>query len=144
MRKNEGRVYFAFDGTDYDPSEITKILNIEPTQIRYKGELPSANLPKKTSWMLSTPNIVDEYIDIYQMATSITKTLEPKINLIKQIKEQFTLTTRLEVVLWFSVDENSSTPAIGFEVETIDFLGKVGALIDIDTYLKPCDLKEIE
>ena len=139
MRKNEGRVYFSFDGINYDPNEITKILNIEPTQIRYKGELPSGKLPKRTSWVLSTSNIVDEYIDIYQMATSITKTLEPKVNLINQIREQFNLTTRLEVVLWFSVDENSSTPAIGFEVETIEFLGKVGALVDIDTYLNPCD-----
>jgi len=139
LKKNEGRVYFSFDGVDYDPNEITKILNIEPTNIRYKGEFPSGKLPKETSWILSTQNIVDEYIDIYQMATSITKILKPKINLINKIREQFNVTTRLEVVLWFSVDENSSTPAIGFEIETIEFLGKVGAFIDIDTYLNPCE-----
>ena len=137
MSKNEGKVYFAFDGVDYDPHQITKILNIKPTKIRFKGELPSGKLPKETLWIFSTENIVDEYIDIYEMATSLIKELEPKIDLINQIKKDFNLTTRLEVILFFSVDEQSSTPCIGFEVGTINFLDKVGASIDIDTYLHP-------
>ncbi len=47
---------------------------------------------------------------------------------------RFNLSPRLEVVLWFSVNEEHSTPAIGFEVDTIKFLGEIGAFIDIDTY----------
>ena len=38
------------------------------------------------------------------------------------------------MVLWFSMNEEHSTPAIGFEVETVNFLGEIGAFVDIDTY----------
>jgi len=32
------------------------------------------------------------------------------------------------------MNEEHSTPAIGFEVDTVKFLGEIGAFIDIDTY----------
>ncbi len=137
MNKNEGKVYFAFDGKDFNPHDITDFLGIQPTKIRLKGELPSGKLPKYSSWILSTENIVNEYIDVFDMATSLVKRLKPKINLINDVRKKFNVTTRLEVVLLFSVDEDVSTPAIGFETETIEFLGKIGAHIDIDTYLQP-------
>ncbi len=137
MNKNEGQVYFAFDGKDFNPHEITNFLGIQPTKIRLKGELPSGKLPKYSSWILSTENIIDEYIDIFDMATALVKILKPKINMINDVRKKFNVTTRLEVVLSFSIDEGTSTPAIGFESETIDFLGKVGANIDIDTYIQP-------
>jgi hypothetical protein len=137
LRKNEGRVYFAFDGTDFDPNEITKLLEIEPTKIKLKNELPSGKLPKFNSWIFSTNNISEEYIDIYDMATSIVQTLESKIDTINEIRKRFNVSTRLAVVLSFSTDEGISTPAIGFDASTVSFLAKVGAFIDIDTYLLP-------
>jgi len=36
--------------------------------------------------------------------------------------------------LWFSINEEHSTPAIGFEVEAVKFLGEIGAFVDVDTY----------
>jgi len=137
LNKNEGKVYFAFDGEDFNPHEITNFLGLQPSKIKLKAELPSGKLPKYSSWILSTENIVNEYIDVFDMATSLVKILKPKINLINDARKKYNVTTRMEVVLFFSVDEGTSTPAIGFEAETIDFLGKVGANIDIDTYLQP-------
>ena len=86
------------------------------------------------SWKLSTANIVNEYIDVYDMATEIINKLNPKKDMIIEAIKKFNATPRLEVVLWFSKNEEHSTPAIGFEIETIKFLGDISAFIDIDTY----------
>ena len=137
MRKNEGKVYFAFQGDNFNPNEITKLLGINPTKVRLKNELPSGKLPKFSSWIFSSENIVDEVIDIYEMTTSLVKTLESKVDIINEIRQKLNVTTHLEVILSFSTNEEISTPAIGFDTATIDFLAKVGAFIDIDTYLLP-------
>jgi len=131
---NEGRVYFALDGDDFDPDEVTKFLGIQPTSVMRKGSKVDGKLPKINSWSVSTENVVNEHIDVFEMATEIINILKPKKSLIIQAKERFNVSPRLEVVLWYSVNEEHSTPAIGFEPETVSFLGEIGAFIDIDTY----------
>lgn len=134
MGTNEGRVYFALDGDDFDPDEITKFLGIEPTSTKRKGSGIPGKIPKISSWELSTENVVDEFIDVFQMSADIINKLKTKKELILQVKDRFTVWPRFEVVLRFSINEEHSTPAIGFEVETVEFLGEIGASIDIDTY----------
>lgn len=134
MTTNEGKVYFALDGDDFDPDEVTKLLGIKPTSVMRKGENIPGKLPKKNSWKLSTDNVVNDYIDVFEMATLIVDQLEPKKHFILEAISRFSLFPRLEVVLWFSVNEEHSTPAIGFEATTVKFLGEIGAVIDIDTY----------
>ena len=134
MKLNECYVYFAFDGEDFEPEEITRILNVTPTSIKRKGERTLSRILKHNSWRLSTPKIVSEYIDVCEMASSIIRILEPKTDVIKDIKNKFGVTVRLEVVLWITVHEEISTPAIGFEAKDIKFLADVGAYIDVDTY----------
>ena len=134
METNQGRVYFALDGDDFDPDEVTDFLGIQPTSIRRKGSKVPGKIPKMNSRELSTDNIVNDYIDVFEMATEIVNKLKSKKDLIIQAKERFNVLPRFEVVLWFSMNEEHSTPAIGFEVETVEFLGKIGAFVDIDTY----------
>lgn len=134
MDTNEGRVYFALDGDDFDPDEVSEFLGIEPTSIRRKGTKVSGKIPKMNSWELSTDNIINDYIDVFGMSTEIVNKLKPKKDRILQAKERFNASPRFEVVLWFSMNEEHSTPAIGFEVETVEFLGEIGAFVDIDTY----------
>lgn len=134
MDTNEGRVYFALDGDDFDPDEMTKFIGIEPTSTIRKGSKVPGEIPKMNSWELSTENIVNESIDIFTMSTEVVNKLKPKKELIIQAKEHFNALPRFEVVLWFSINEAHSTPAIGFEVETVKFLGEIGAFIDIDIY----------
>ncbi len=134
MNTNEGRVYFALDGDDFDPDEVTTFLGIEPTSIKRKGSIIPGKVPKMNSWELSTDNIVNDYIDVFEMSTELVNKLKDKKVLILQAKERFNVLPRFEVVLYFSINEEHSTPAIGFEVETVEFLGEIGALVDIDTY----------
>ncbi len=134
MLTNEGRVYFALDGDDFDPDDVTVFLGIEPTSIKRKGAKVPGIIPRMNSWELSTDNIVDEHIDVFKMSTEIVNRLKGKKDLILQAKDIFNVLPRFEVVLWFSNNEEHSTPAIGFEVETVEFLGEIGAFVDIDTY----------
>lgn len=123
------------DGDDFDPDEVTKFLGLQPTSICRKGSKISGKTPRSNSWQLSTENIVENYIDVFELSSKIIARLKPKKALILQAKEQFNISPRFEVVLSFSMDEEQPTPAIGFDVETVQFLGDIGAFIDIDTYM---------
>ena len=131
---NQGRVYFALYGDDFDPDEMTEYLGIEPTSVKRKGSRIPEKFPKTNSWELSTSEVVSEYIDVFDMATEIIGQIKHKKDLIIKAKEKFGVSPKLVAVLWFSMNEEHSTPAIGFEVETVEFLGEIGAFIDIDTY----------
>ncbi len=134
MTTNEGRVYFELYGDHFDPDELTEFLGIEPTSTVRAGDMVFKKPAKQNSWELSTENIVDEFIDIYELSSSLINILKPKQSKILEAIDQFDLSSKFEVVLWFSVNENHSTPAIGFEAGTIELLGEIGAFIDIDTY----------
>lgn len=134
MKTNKCYVYFAIDGDDFHPDDITKILNINPTNIRVKGSRIPGKVPAYNSWQLSTETVQHEIIDVEAMALSVINKLLPKIDLINQIKQKYNASTRLEVVLWVTTDDNQSTPAVGFNVRIMDFLVKVGAFIDVDMY----------
>lgn len=135
METNEGYVYFAFDGKDFDPHELTKFLGIEPTSAWRKGtKIPERGIPKKDEWIFSSEKIAQELIDIYEMSSKLIAQLKPKTQLIIEAKRRFNIEPRFQVVLWISMNDEHSTPAIGFEVDVIEFLAKVGAFIDIDTY----------
>ena len=136
MPSNEGRVYFALDGDDFEPDELTCFLGIQPTSIKRKSKTQSGQIINFCSWQLSTENIVREHIDVFKMSQEIVNQLKPKQNLIIEAKSRFNIYPILEVVLWLSKEEEYSTPAIGFEVDTLKFLGEIGTFIDIDTYIR--------
>jgi hypothetical protein len=128
---NSGKVYFGLYGDNFEPDEITEMIGLEPTSTNSKGD----PLPKKHSWKFGLDEIEADYIDIYEMSSELVSKLKPVSSKIVEAKEKFNLELVLQVVLWISTDETISTPAIGFESDVIDFLDKVGATIDIDTYL---------
>ncbi len=134
MATNEGRVYFALDGDDFNPDDITHLLGIKPTSVMRKWTKIFGKVPAKNSWAISTENIENEFIDVFAMAESIVEIIKPKKQEIIEAIKEYNLVPRLEVVLWFSVDEEHSTPALGFEASTIKLLGEIGAFIDVDTY----------
>lgn len=130
MAQNEAEVYFKLVSDDIDPDEITKCLGIQPTRTRKKAQ----PIPKYNSWEYSSGKKVSEVIDIYELSSTVTGALESKAEDIAKVVKEKKLVAELQVVLWISMDEEISTPAIGFEKETIAFLDKVGASIDVDTY----------
>jgi hypothetical protein len=127
---NEGEVYFALFGHDFDPDEVTRLIGIEPTSTHRRG----SPTPKHTSWKFSSGKIENDIVDVYEMSSSLVSRLLPYVEKIVDVKRRFQLEAVLEVVLWITTDESKSTPAIGFEPQVIAFLYTVGASIDIDTY----------
>ena len=129
---NEGEVYFALcSEVDFDPCDITRVVGLEPSRTTRRA-FPR---PKYTSWKVSSGKVETDVIDIYAMSSALISRLRAHSDKIVQAKRQFGLTAYLEVVLWISVDETTSTPAIGFDAEVISFLNAVGAHIDVDTYI---------
>lgn len=132
MVVNEGYIYFGLFGDDFEPDVVTERLGIEPSRIMRKGD----PIPKHTSWQLSTDKVVGEVVDVYEVAEPLIQRLEPKSEAIRSLVDELDLEAILQVVLWISTDENISTPAIGFDGGTIQFLSKVRGSIDVDTYIK--------
>jgi hypothetical protein len=128
---NKCEVYFGLRGDNFDPKEITDIIGIEPT----KGKQKADAIPKNSYWNYSLGKIENGIIDVYELSSKLVSILQPlENNILKAIKKH-NLRAALEVVIWFSTDEEISTPAIGFDETTIQFLNSIGATIDIDTYL---------
>ena len=134
LRYNECRVYFALYGDSFDPEEMTRFLGLSPTSIERRGEKVSRYALKFSSWNLSTDNVSRQHIDVYEMASEIVSQLEPKRALILEAVRKFSVFSKLQVVLSVSVEDEISMPSIGFDADTIRFLGEIGAFIDIDTY----------
>lgn len=135
---NEGYVYFAIKGDDFDPDLATKALGILPTSITRKGE----PYPRCSIWKVSTEKVTAEVIDVFEMSEAVVALLEHKADEIGKFVQENHLNAVLEVVLWISINDSIPTPAIGFERSVIDFLYKTGAVIDIDTYRNYDDKKE--
>lgn len=124
-----GEVYFSLYGKAFDPEAVTQCIGVAPTATAGKAN------PQYTKWQVSTGKLESEQIDVYALSASLVARLAPYASKIVEAKNRFGLEAVLQVVLWISVDDDASTPAIGFEPNTIAFLNTVDASIDVDTYL---------
>ena len=133
MSKSDSYVYFALRG-DFDPAEITKRLDIEPTGAwekdgnhKYKSHRDSA------FWAWETAR-GQEIIFIENLVEEVVAKLEDKIEIITELKQQFSLESALQIVLYIDTNEEQSTPALGHDMRTIDFLYATRSTTDIDIY----------
>ncbi len=127
---NEGEVYFALFGDDFDPGEVTKLVGLQPTSVRRK----TYPLPKHAWWKVSIGKTEGELVDVYEMSSALIEKLAPHAQGILRAKQELRLEAILEVVLHISMNDSIPTPAIGFTPEVVSFLSRVGAGIDIDAY----------
>ena len=134
MTKNEGRVYFSLDGEAYNPEDVTSLIALKPSETKVKGSRIPDAYPAMTTWQFSSEKIICECVDVYEMSASVVKILKPKKAVILEAINRFNLRPRLQVVLSFSMDETLSTPILGYDKATLQFLADIGAFIDIDTY----------
>ena len=129
---HKGEVYFRLSGESFDPDSATRRLGIEPSRLGRQAE-PK---PAFSSWIISSGQITSELIDVYDLSKKLVDILASESNKIATLIAESSLCAVLQVVLWISTDPELSTPAIGFDQGTVDFLAKVGASIDVDTYLQ--------
>lgn len=127
---NEGALYFRIFGDAFDPDIITQRLNIQPSRVTRKRD----PIPKFNSWELASEKVAGPVVDLYEMAEPLIRQLEPKAEEIRRLVDELGASAVLQSVLWISTDEEESTPAIGFDEKTIQFLSKVRGSVDVDTY----------
>ena len=134
MITNKGRVYFSLRGNDFNPDSLTELIGVAPTNIIYEGTKLKNTTRKFSSWELSTDEICSEVIDVYDLSDEIVKQLISKKDQILDEVQKHNLTPCLQVVLWISTNDEISTPAIGFNPDTLKFISDIGGYIDVDTY----------
>ena len=136
MSKNKynTHVYFSLVGESFNPEKITDKLAILPTESwqtgdkgKYKKELTFS------SWKLSTEK-GSEYLDIDKLVNEIIHKLKEKIDIINELKHKYQLDSVLQIVLDIDLNPDQSTPFLGHDLETIDFLFKTQTKMDIDIY----------
>jgi len=134
MSISNSRVYFALKGENFKPAEITVRLGIEPTTTWQKGDKGQYTSQLKfSSWQLETEE-GKEPLWIDQLVTAVIAKLEDRAETILQLKQEFGLESVLAIVLYVDVNEDESTPALGHDLRTINFLYRTQTRTDVDIY----------
>lgn len=120
--------YFSFNAEFFDTDIVTNELKIAPTSVMIKKD-PA---PKLTSWEYRID--VGSDIDLEVHLEKLIDVFENKVDIIKQLKHQLKLETRLQFVIEIDINPDSDTPCFGLNKRTIDFLGKTGTEVDFDLY----------
>ncbi len=135
MASNKGRAYFALVGYHFNPDDITRLLDLEPTSTDDAGATSSLDKPVISSWELSTDTITsdNQEMDIYKLIDDeILKKIEPAKDKIIEVCKSHNLSPRIGVVLTLSVDKDESCPEVGFGSRVIKFCAEIGAFINVD------------
>ena len=135
MASNKGRAYFALVGYHFNPADITRILEIEPTSTNDAGARSDLDNPVISSWEFSTETIDSDAqeLDVFKLIDDeILKKIEPAKDKIIEVCKNLNLSPRIGVVLNLSVDKDDTTPDVGFGARTIRFLADIGAFINVE------------
>ncbi|MEQ9102859.1 MAG: DUF4279 domain-containing protein [Cyclobacteriaceae bacterium] len=133
MHQSNSYAYFAFKGDNFDPNHVTSLLGIEPTDSWRFGESGKYIQQQKYScWQLRSTS--DELLYMDNLVNEVVSRLSGKIELIKKLKEQYSLDTVLEIVMYIDINEEESTPFLGHSIDVIDFLYRTRTTTDLDIY----------
>ncbi|MGV3525864.1 MAG: DUF4279 domain-containing protein [Candidatus Sericytochromatia bacterium] len=131
---NKGYVYFGLLGSDFNPDIATERLGIQPTSVTYKGEPNELISPKVSIWRLSSPEVIAKFVDVTALCEEVIALLKDKAEEMKQLIQELNIEAYLAVVLWISQNKGNSMPGFHFNPSTLEFLSKVGARLEVDTY----------
>lgn len=136
MEKTKVRVYFTIKGDDFPLETVTELLGIIPTHTMKKGERRVRNPQHPpysfTSWSYGTD--YEETFNIDNQLLPVLEALKDKIDIINYI--QSTYDAHCSIVIVPEIYDGR-TPGIAFEKDTIEFIYRINASIDIDLYAMP-------
>lgn len=121
-------LYFSFDAEYFDTKKVTEEMKIEPTSVMIKKE----PVPKSTVWKYKIE--IRNEIDLETPLEKLIDILEPKVEVINQLKRDLNLETRLQFVIDIDINPEASTPYFGLNKRTINFLSKTDTEVDFDLY----------
>lgn len=127
-------VYFQLTGVELDPQIITNKLQINPTEVFRKGDKRKYNTTAEFGGWKLCADKGPEHLIIEELVEEIIGKLFDKIELINELKEHYNLSSALYIVLYVDTNEEKSTPALGHDIKTIEFLYKTHTRTDVDIY----------
>lgn len=132
MTESNSYVYFALKGENFNPEDVTSRLGILPTKIHRQGEPigNSGNKIKFSAWYLYTDKTDNLFVN--KLVEDVVERLSDKIDTINSLKKEFQLTSILEIVLYIDENKEVSTPIIGHDLSTIEFLFRTNTETDVD------------
>lgn len=129
------KIEFCIIGEDFIPEEITKMLNIYPTEaFRNNDEFMGGsekNIPmkrKECCWCIDTQYV--ESIDVIVELNKIYNILKDKTHILKEIKNKYSVFFKFDIIIHFT-----DNPIISLERDIIKFAAEIDAEIDFDTYI---------
>lgn len=129
------KIEFCIIGEDFLPDEITKMLNINPTEAYCINDVfmggSEKNIPmkrKECCWCIETPYV--ETIDVTVELNKIYNILKNKTNILKEIKNKFSVFCKFTIVIHFT-----DNPILILERDIIKFAAEIDAEFDFDTYI---------
>ncbi|WP_214890488.1 DUF4279 domain-containing protein [Exiguobacterium sp. s142] len=128
-------VYFRLLADDFSIEDVTNRLGIIPTETFKRGENSkhSSHPNEYTSWSLGTG--YQPSFDVNEQLQHIIMQLRGKETILDAIYATYDdMQARFIIVI---VMEEGQTPALGFDLETIQFVHRIRAEFDIDLYANP-------
>ncbi len=116
----------------FDPHEITKLLGIEPDRFWIKGEPTSwkpHHLHRSTLWQIHTPE--EKQLEVTEQLNQIYQRIVIKKQELLEIQQMYDVAFNLEIVVQIM---HQQMPGIVIPAHVLQFLGEIGADIDIDMY----------
>lgn len=127
-------IYFGIKG-DFDPHVFTGRIRLSPDKCIAKHTTnPEHRMPKTSLLRYGQVETVSELIDIYELAERAVDILEPHLDSFASTIRSYDADAVFQVVLYFPVSEDISTPAFGFSKRVVSFMASTGASVDIDSY----------
>lgn len=131
MDETNVMVNFRILGKDFNPDDLTSILNITPSSQWLKGEIIRPNIVRKYScWIIGTE--YEESCDINVQLKKVLKKISERKRELIDLREKLDLQYRLDVVINI---ENNEKPAIYLNSDVIEFANDIKAEFDFDLYI---------
>ncbi|MFN8398171.1 MAG: DUF4279 domain-containing protein [Bacteroidia bacterium] len=132
-RQFHSYVYFALFGDNFDPEVISARLELQPSDSWRKGDHRKSGHPEQHAyWRLISQE--DEALDMNLLVEEVLTPLFQKVEAINAVKSELGLDSVLEVVMWIDTEPSSSTPFLGHDRRTIEFLYRTNTHTDVDIY----------
>lgn len=132
MHKTSLKIYFRMMGENYDVNEITERLGIKPSQTWKEGDLIRNTGRRRTytAWIYSTDTV--ETLDLNMLIKEITGVFLPVKDEIIELKKLYDLDISIDFVISI---RRKQPPAVYFKEDFIEFVAKIEARMDLDTYV---------
>lgn len=133
------RAEFILTGGDFDPSDITDILEVTPTESGKKGDMTkNYRVPLQESfWQFDTGDQIS--LDINEQLSILFDLFFPKKVKILELQRSYDLFAKICLVV---VVEDHQPPAIYLDKKMIQFMAEFQLELDVDLYVNPSNSTE--